>query len=169
MRREAAIIAGAVMLVILVAVGAYAFLKEDRGTEKRGSAKQEFDTTQEPETPRKPKATIPWPTYAFDNQRTHLATGFKHRPPYRKVWRLDGKDTLEFPPIGGLRARVPRPAEGPVLRHRRQDGQGPLEAQLQALRGLLARGRARGPSTRPTWTSPTARRDAAGRRGSSSP
>ena len=101
MRREAAIIAGAVMLVIVVAVAGYAFLKDDRGTEKRGSAKQEFDTTQEPEAPRKPKATIPWPTYAFDNQRTHLATGFKHRPPYRKVWRLDGKDTLEFPPSVG--------------------------------------------------------------------
>ena len=101
MKKEVAIIAGAVLLVVVVAAAGYAFLRDDRGTEKRGSANQEFDTTQEPEAPRKPKATIPWPTYAFDNQRTHLATGFKHRPPYKKVWRLDGKDTLEFPPTVG--------------------------------------------------------------------
>ena len=101
MKKEIAIIAGAVVLVVAVAIAGYAFLKDDRGTEKRGSAQQEFDTSQEPETPPRPKATIPWPTYAFDNQRTHLATGFKHRPPYRKVWRLDGKDTLEFPPSVG--------------------------------------------------------------------
>ena len=101
MRREAAILAGAVTLVILVAAGGYALVRDARGTEKRGSAKQEFDTSQEPEAPRRPKPTIPWPTYAFDNQRTHLATGFRHRPPYRKVWRLDGRDTLEFPPTVG--------------------------------------------------------------------
>ena len=101
MKKEIAIIAGAVVLVVAVAAAGYAFLKDDRGTEKRGSAQQEFDTSEEPETPPRPKATIPWPTYAFDNQRTHLATGFKHRPPYRKVWRLDGKDTLEFPPSVG--------------------------------------------------------------------
>jgi outer membrane protein assembly factor BamB len=101
MRREVAILAGAVLLVVLVAAGGYALLKDDRGTEKRGSANQEFDTSQEPEAPRKAKPTVPWPTYAFDVRRSHLATGFRHRPPYRKVWRLDGKDTLEFPPTVG--------------------------------------------------------------------
>ena len=100
-KKEVAIIAGAVVLVVAVAVAGYAFFSDDRGTEKRGSANQEFDTSQEPAAPRRPKATIPWPTYAFDNQRTHLATGFEHRPPYKKVWRLDGKDTLEFPPTVG--------------------------------------------------------------------
>jgi outer membrane protein assembly factor BamB len=101
MKREVAILAGAAVFLVLVAAGGYALLRDDdRGTEKRGSAKQEFDAGAAPEA-RKPKATIPWPTYAFDQQRTHLATGFEHRPPYRKVWRLDGKDTLEFPPTVG--------------------------------------------------------------------
>lgn len=99
MKREVAILAGAVMVVILVAVGGYVLLHDDRGTEKRGSAKQEFDPKEDPV--RKPKATVPWPTYAFDNQRTHLATGFDHRPPYRKAWRFNGHDTLEFPPTVG--------------------------------------------------------------------
>ncbi len=98
--KRPALIAAAVVLVVAAAAGAFFVLRDDRGAEKRGSAGQEFDPGAGPRGARKREA-LPWPTYAFDAQRTHLATGFSHRPPYRKVWRLDGRDTLEFPPTVG--------------------------------------------------------------------
>ncbi len=101
MKRPLAIVTAVVVLLLVAGAGAFFALRDDRGTEKRGSAGQEFDADAEPKAPRKPKGTVPWPTYAFDAQRTHLATGFEHRPPYKKVWRLDGRDTLEFPPAVG--------------------------------------------------------------------
>ena len=89
------------MLALAVAAGAYA-LMQDQPTEKRGSAREEFVTTEEPEArkPPKPQDPTPWPTYSYDNQRSHVSP-FSHRPPYRRMWRIDGHDTLEFPPTVG--------------------------------------------------------------------
>jgi len=39
----------------------------------------------------------PWPTYGRDLQRTHVAP-FRHRPPFRQLWRVDAPDAIEFPP-----------------------------------------------------------------------
>jgi outer membrane protein assembly factor BamB len=39
----------------------------------------------------------PWPTYGRDLQRTHFAP-FRHRPPFREIWRVDAPDAIEFPP-----------------------------------------------------------------------
>jgi outer membrane protein assembly factor BamB len=90
------LIGGALALVALaIGVGVYVY-NETRPTEKRGSASDEFDPA-EPKK-RRPKPREPWPTYAFDRQRTHLATGFDHRPPYRPLWKVVAGDTVEFPP-----------------------------------------------------------------------
>jgi len=100
-KRPRVMIAAALVLALAVAGGAFVLLRsEDEGIEKRGSAGDEFEGGASPEVRRRP-STVPWPTYAFDRQRTHLATGFSHRPPYRKVWRLDARDTIEFPPAVG--------------------------------------------------------------------
>jgi outer membrane protein assembly factor BamB len=80
-----------------IAIGIYVN-NELEPTKKRGSASEEF-TTDDPQARR--EATLPWPTYAFDVRRTHVALGFHHRPPYRRVWRIDAHDTLEFPPSIG--------------------------------------------------------------------
>jgi outer membrane protein assembly factor BamB len=91
------------VLALAIAVGAYAYLKDEEPTEKRGSANEEFVTTDEPsKPPPRPEDPTPWPTYGYDNERTHVAP-FKHRPPFRRLWKIDAHDTLEFPPTVGFR------------------------------------------------------------------
>jgi outer membrane protein assembly factor BamB len=96
--RRRLLLAGALVL-IAVGAGVYAYVHHQlEPTKKRGSAKEEFTASQPP--PPKPTQLLPWPTYGFNRERTHTAT-FKHRPPYRRVWSVDGRDTLEFPPSVG--------------------------------------------------------------------
>ena len=74
-------------------------MAEEDPIEKRGSATEEFVVTEEPEAPAPPpdrKAPRPWPTYGFDDARTHISP-YDHRPPFRRLWRIDAHDTLEFP------------------------------------------------------------------------
>jgi outer membrane protein assembly factor BamB len=97
--KRALLLGGLVALVAAAAVGAYSVLHEDRPSEKRGSAREEFTPT-EPK-PRPVVEREPWPTYGLDAQRSHLAEAFHHKPPYRLAWSLDAGDTLEFPPSVG--------------------------------------------------------------------
>ena len=39
----------------------------------------------------------PWPTYGRDLHRTHVSP-FRHRPPFRELWRVDTRSVVEFPP-----------------------------------------------------------------------
>ena len=60
-------------------------------------------TTDAPEPPPPPpekENPRPWPTYGYDDARTHISP-YDHRPPYRRLWRIDAHDTLEFPPSIG--------------------------------------------------------------------
>jgi len=101
-RRRLLIAGSLVVLLVGVAIGIYAHEKS-QPTKKRGSATDEFVTTDQPKPrPRRSERRVPWPTYAFDPQRTHVAD-FKHRPPYHRLWRIDAHDTLEFPPVVGYR------------------------------------------------------------------
>jgi outer membrane protein assembly factor BamB len=97
------LIAGAALVAVLaVAVGVYAYEKEKQPIQKRGSATDEFVTTDKPKPAPPPKARNPrpWPTYGYDTARSHVSP-YKHRPPYRQVWKIDAHDTLEFPPTVG--------------------------------------------------------------------
>jgi outer membrane protein assembly factor BamB len=97
------LIAGAVLVAALVvAVGVYAYQKENEPIEKRGSATEEFVTTEEPkpEPPPEKRNPRPWPTYGYDDARQHISP-YDHRPPYRRLWKIDAHDTLEFPPSVG--------------------------------------------------------------------
>ena len=99
MRRKL-LAAGAVLLLLAVGVGgaAYKVLSKEDPPQKRGSAGVEFDPSAKPgKRSAKKKAAVPWPTFGFDRQRTKAAP-FDHHPPYKRTWRVDGKDTLEFPP-----------------------------------------------------------------------
>src|SRR4029453_11358578 len=99
-RRRRFLIGGAlVVLVLAAAIGVYAY-NENQPIEKRGSATEEFVVTEEPGPQAPPpdkEIARPWPTYGFDIARQHISP-YKHRPPYRRVWRIDAHDTLEFPP-----------------------------------------------------------------------
>ena len=90
-----------IVVALAVAVGVYAY-NENQPIEKRGSATEEFVTTEapDPEPPPEKQAPRPWPTYAFDDARQHISP-YDHRPTRREVWRIDAHDTLEFPPTVG--------------------------------------------------------------------
>ena len=71
--------------------------------EVRGSSTVEFQPRDRPEKPKRPVRVvraIPWPTYGYDEQRTHLSP-FKHRPPYGQLWMLRTRWYVEFPPAVG--------------------------------------------------------------------
>jgi outer membrane protein assembly factor BamB len=93
--------AGVVALAVLGGA-AYYVLDEEDPIEKRGSATEEFVTTEpeEPKAPPKKQNPRPWPTYSYDEQRRHISP-YDHRPPYRRLWTIDAHDTLEFPPTVG--------------------------------------------------------------------
>jgi len=104
MRRKLLIAAAAAAVVLLLGAGAaYRVLSDEDPPRKRGSAKVEFDPSAEPERPapfpRAPRKEIavPWPSFGYDDQRSKVSP-YDHGPPYRRTWRLDALDTLEFPP-----------------------------------------------------------------------
>ncbi|HEY6593643.1 MAG TPA: PQQ-binding-like beta-propeller repeat protein, partial [Asanoa sp.] len=100
-RRRLLVGGGLVAIVIAVAVGLYV-RSQDNPPEKRGSATEEFVTTEEPEPkpPPKKENPRPWPTYGYDDARQHISP-YHLRPPYKRLWTIDAHDTLEFPPSLG--------------------------------------------------------------------
>jgi outer membrane protein assembly factor BamB len=96
--RRRLLILGGVAVVVLGAAAAIWAHNQTEPTKKRGSAKQEFEAKQPAPPPR--SAVVPWPTYGFDQQRSHLAP-FHLRPPYRRVWQINAHNTLEYPPTVG--------------------------------------------------------------------
>ena len=90
-----------IVLALAAAIAVYAY-NENQPIEKRGSAREEFVTTEapEPKPPPERESPRPWPTYGFDDARQHISP-YDHRPPYRRVWTIDAHDTLEFPPTVG--------------------------------------------------------------------
>jgi outer membrane protein assembly factor BamB len=100
-RRRLLLGGGLVVIVLAVAIGLYVRSQNDP-IEKRGSATEEFVTTEEPEPKPPPEKDNPrpWPTYGYDNARQHISP-YKHRPPYKRLWTIDAHDTLEFPPTVG--------------------------------------------------------------------
>jgi len=83
----AALVGGAVL-------GAWAW-HETRSRDVRGSPTIEFS----PKVHARSSFSRdePWPTYGRDPQRTHYAP-FRHRPPFRQIWRIDTPGAIEFPP-----------------------------------------------------------------------
>ena len=97
------ILAGVGVLLLVAGAAAYLVLNDEDPPRKRGSATVEFDATEEPERRKPPTKKLirnPWPSFGYDDQRSKVSP-YDHRPPYRRTWRLDGLDTLEFPPSAG--------------------------------------------------------------------
>ena len=91
-RRKWIVVALVVALLLAIAAGVAGWWYHEQSTPKevRGSSTVEFVPREKPQAkprPRKVVETVPWPTYGYDNQRTHLSP-FKHRPPYRRLIRL---------------------------------------------------------------------------------
>src|ERR671914_911249 len=95
----------ALAIVSALAFGvAFGFWLRDYATidEVRGSPTVEFVTTQkktpEQKRPRRVVLRLPWPTYGLTVQRTHTATDFALKPPFRLRWTFKAHHVLEFPP-----------------------------------------------------------------------
>ncbi|MEK6228665.1 MAG: PQQ-binding-like beta-propeller repeat protein [Actinomycetota bacterium] len=101
MSKRRVLIGGALALLAVAAVAGVYVYNQLQPTEMRGSAAREFVPEAGPEKTKKPRLGVPWPTYAYDQQRSHVAAGFRHRPPYRRIWRFDAGDTVEYPPSVG--------------------------------------------------------------------
>jgi outer membrane protein assembly factor BamB len=100
-RRRLLLGGGLVVIVLAVAIGLYV-RSENQPLEKRGSATEEFVTTEEPDPKPPPEKDDPrpWPTYGYDNARQHISP-YRHRPPYKRLWSINAHDTVEFPPSIG--------------------------------------------------------------------
>jgi outer membrane protein assembly factor BamB len=96
---------GLVVALLVFAAGTVAAIviyQHRHPADVRGSSTEEFDTVEEPGTTTRPEQEVlevPWPTYGLDNQRTRVASDFSHRPPYDRLWVVNGKSLLEFPPV----------------------------------------------------------------------
>ncbi|MEP6910361.1 MAG: PQQ-binding-like beta-propeller repeat protein [Actinomycetota bacterium] len=83
-----------------VGLGAWAW-HETRSRDVRGSPTIEFSPRLRAEQDSREAPAFsrigPWPTYGRDVQRTHVSP-FRHRPPFRQIWRVNVPDAIEFPP-----------------------------------------------------------------------
>jgi outer membrane protein assembly factor BamB len=88
---------GALAVVALGAAAAIYVHAKNEPTRKRGSATEEFVTSDEPKPKPKPRDPVPWPMFAFDRARDHVSP-YRLKPPFHRLWSVDGHNTLEFPP-----------------------------------------------------------------------
>jgi outer membrane protein assembly factor BamB len=91
----------ALALVAAAGIVAGVLLLRSEPEDVRGSS-VEFVPT-EPATPPAPEpeqkelAGIVWPTYGYTNERIR-SVSFRHRPPFRAIWRFGARTLVEFPP-----------------------------------------------------------------------
>ena len=103
MRRRLLLIA--VLAVAGAALAGYRVYQQRQPHTVVGSPTVEFDPNLEPGA--KPRADpvaqrLPWPTYAFDAERTHFGAGVRLRPPFRRLWKVFADwSFIEFPPVVG--------------------------------------------------------------------
>ena len=96
-----AVLAVVALALPVAAAVAYWAWDETRSRTFRGSPTVEF-VAKEPVRKKRPKKVAraePWPTYGYDVARTHVASDFTLRPPFRKVWVSRPIHLLEFPPV----------------------------------------------------------------------
>ena len=103
MRRRLLLIA--VLAVAGAALAGYRVYQQRQPHTVVGSPTVEFDPNLEPGA--RPRADpvaqrLPWPTYAFDAERTHFGAGVRLRPPFRRLWKVFADwSFIEFPPVVG--------------------------------------------------------------------
>jgi outer membrane protein assembly factor BamB len=101
MKKRLLLGAGTLVLVLIGLAAAFVLYRQHQGRNIHGSSSVEFVTTAPPAPPPPPAelSTVPWPLYGYDSARTRFAPTFRHRPPYRTIWRFQASSLLEFPPV----------------------------------------------------------------------
>jgi outer membrane protein assembly factor BamB len=101
MKRVLIVVGGVLLLAAGAAAGVWVW-KERNPADVRGSATQEFETTEAPGASTRPETQVleePWPQYGFDLARTRYAPDFKLRPPFRRLWDVRAGKLVEYPPV----------------------------------------------------------------------
>ena len=100
MRKRILLGLGLVALVLIGLAAAFVLYRQHQGRNIRGSSSVEFVTTAPVKAPTAAElSTVPWPLYGWDQARTRFPVSFRHRPPYRTIWRFRAVSLLEFPPV----------------------------------------------------------------------
>ena len=104
MKRVVLAVLALLLLVAVAVVAGWLWFATRPPKDVRGSSTDEFVATQEPAAEKrsaKVVANLPWPQYGYDAARTHVASQFHLRPPFRGIWSVRLWNTLEFPPVVG--------------------------------------------------------------------
>ena len=92
----------AVFVVLLtVVLGAFALVKRPDDISNPDAAFKEGSLGQKVPTKTKEgeDRSIDWPRFGYDLARTKFLNAQKVRPPFRKLWKYDQDELIEFPPV----------------------------------------------------------------------
>lgn len=94
------VVAAAVSLALAVTVvaGAYALLKRPGDVSNPDVAFSAAEGAGKQRQP-KPRKTVNWTRFGYDLGRSKFLDTPRIRPPFRKLWKWQGEELIEFPPI----------------------------------------------------------------------
>ena len=98
-----ALVSAAVVLAAAAIAGGWWYQEQTTAKEVRGSSTVEFVPREKPQAKPRPKKVVdevPWPTFGYDNQRTHLSP-FSHAPVPSAVAAACPLAWSSFPPSSG--------------------------------------------------------------------
>jgi outer membrane protein assembly factor BamB len=97
--RKVVLTATAAIAVAGALVFAYRTLRPHAPTIVGSTTREYTPSVQKRTAPLQPG--VVWPTYGYDQQRTHAVSGLGVQPPFRRLWTFHGRALLEFPPVLG--------------------------------------------------------------------
>jgi outer membrane protein assembly factor BamB len=87
-----------VALAVTVVAGAYALLKRPGDVSNPDVAFSREQGAGKEKQP-KPRKTVNWTRFGYDLGRSKFLDTPRIRPPFRKLWKWQGEELIEFPPI----------------------------------------------------------------------
>lgn len=94
-QRIGTVLGGLALLGGVVAVAAYLYVK--RPGDKECNPCTPLEQQAKKKVP--PDRTVDWPRYGYDVERTKFLDTPRVKPPFKKVWKYDDKELVEFAPI----------------------------------------------------------------------
>ncbi len=90
----------ALVLALTCVLGAVALVKRPADISNPDVAFDVNETSSGSEPPTEGKdRTVEWPRYGYDTERTKFLDAQKVRPPFRKLWKYDQDELIEFAPV----------------------------------------------------------------------
>jgi len=95
---RAVALAATIALAITVVAAPFALLKRPDDVSNPDAAFARKEGAGKEKKP-KPKKTVNWTRFGYDVGRSKFLDSPKVRPPFRKAWKWEGNELIEFPPI----------------------------------------------------------------------